>query len=416
MYFFYYVPLGLDVGARKRPFVTYFLAVSCIILYILYRYKPVGTWWDFSLLIFQPGAPTIATAITHAFLHGGWLHLIGNIVYLIIFGRPLEDRLGSFRFYIVFTAAAAVGAYTHLVLTAIYSPEYLQYGVIGASGATSGILGAYLVRLHFSRVRVGYWIFMPLQGVNRAGRTYVPVVFAILFWFALQGVRTMMQLGTGGMRIAYSVHLGGFATGALLALGFGALARARAERHLFAAQRRFEAADWFGAQAEYVEHLAIDSGNAEAHAGLARAYVAAGDRVRSRGSYAAAVRISAEKGARDEAEAYFEEAARHIPNFALPEPLHIDIACGMERTLKYRSAMNAYERFVWNYPLSKDAPFVLLRMAVSLETRLEKPGEALACYARLAGEYASDQWAEYAQGEIARLGRAGPPIPAGAKK
>ncbi|MCX5754212.1 MAG: rhomboid family intramembrane serine protease, partial [Candidatus Krumholzibacteria bacterium] len=161
MYFFYYIPIGLDVGARKRPFVTYFLAASCVITYILYRYMPVGSWWDLNLLVFQPNAPTIATAITHAFLHGGWLHLVGNIVYLVVFGRPLEDRLGSFRFYIVFTAAAAAGAYTHLVLTALYSTQYLQYGVIGASGATSVILGAYLVRLYFSRVRVGYWIFMP---------------------------------------------------------------------------------------------------------------------------------------------------------------------------------------------------------------------------------------------------------------
>jgi TolA-binding protein len=88
----------------------------------------------------------------------------------------------------------------------------------------------------------------------------------------------------------------------------------------------------------------------------------------------------------------------------------------MERTLKYRAAMNAYEHFVWNYPLSKDAPFVLLRMAVIHEKHLEKPGEALACYARLAGEYASDQWAEYAEGEIVRLKRVESPIPACVKK
>jgi membrane associated rhomboid family serine protease len=416
MYFFYYIPIGLDVAVRKRPFVTYFIATACVILYIIYRYMPIGSWWDLSLLVFQPSAPTISTAITHAFLHGGWLHLIGNLVYLIVFGRPLEDRLGSFRFYVVFTAAAAVGAYTHLVLTALYSPQYLPYGVIGASGATSGILGAYLVRLYFSRVRVAYWVFMPFQGVNRAGRTYVPVIFAILFWFALQGIRTFMQLGTGGMRVAYSVHLGGFGAGVFLALCFGALAQARSERHLAAARRRFEAADWFGAQAEYVDYLAIEPCDANAYAELARAYLAGGDRVRARSAYAEAVRVSAEKGERDAAEGYFDEAARHVPDFALPEPLHIDIACGMERTLKYRSAMGAYERFVWNYPLSKDAPFVLLRMAVILEKRLEKPAEALACYARLAGEYASDQWAEYAQGEIMRLRRAESPISACGKK
>jgi membrane associated rhomboid family serine protease len=416
MYFFYYIPIGLDVGARRRPFVTYFLAISCVILYILYRYRPIGQWWDFTLLIFQPTAPSAATAVTHAFLHGGWMHLIGNLVYLVVFGRPLEDRLGSFKFYLVFTLSAAVGAYVHLILTALYSPAYLQYGVIGASGATSGILGAYLVRLHFSRVRVGYWVFMPLQGVNRAGRTYIPVVFAIIFWFALQGIRAALQFGTGGVSVAYSVHLGGFAAGALLAIGFGAHARARAERRLAAARRRFEAADWFGAQAEYAEYLAIERGDAGANAELARARLAGGDRPGAREQYVEAVRLSAENGQRDAAEAYFDEAVRHIPTFALPESLHIDIACGMERTLKYRSAMKAYERFLQCYSSSQEAPFVLLRMAVILEKRFEKPEEALGCYERLAGTYASDRWADYARGEIARLGRFAPAIPACAKK
>lgn len=416
MYFFYYIPIGLDVGARKRPFVTYFLAVSCVILFILYRYKPIGPSWDLTLLIFQPSAPAPATAVTHAFLHGGWMHLIGNLVYLVVFGRPLEDRLGSFRFYLVFALSAAVGAYVHLILTALYSPAYLQYGVIGASGATSGILGAYLVRLYFSRVRVGYWVFMPLQGVNRAGRTFVPVIFAILFWFALQGIRAVMQFGTGGMSVAYSVHLGGFAAGALLAVGFGAPARARAERCLAAARRRFAEADWFGAQAEYAEYLAMERGDAAVNAERARAHLAAGDRPGAREYYAEAVRLSAENGRRDAAEAYFDEAMRHIPSFALAEPLHIDMACGMERTLKYRSAMTAYERFLQRYPHSQEAPFVLLRMAGILEKRLEKPAEALACHARLAGEYATDRWAEYSRKEIARLERFASAIPAYEKK
>ena len=338
----------------------------------------MGSWWDFSLLVFQPSAPTIATAITHAFLHGGWLHLIGNLVYLIIFGRPLEDRLGSFRFYIVFAAATAVGAYTHLALTALYSPQYLQYGVIGASGATSGILGAYLVRLHFSRVRVGYWIFMPLQGVNRAGRTYVPVVFAIVFWFALQGIRTMMQLGTGGMRIAYSVHLGGFAAGVILALCFGALARARAERHLAAARRRFES----GGLVRGAGRIRGVSRDRERRRGCA---CGARPRAISRPETACAHGgatpprrgLARSKGSATRRRRTSTRRRATFPISPFPEPLHIDIACGMERTLKYRSAMNAYEHFVWNYPLSKDAPFVLLRMAVILEKRLEKPGEAL---------------------------------------
>ena len=416
MYFFYYIPVGLDVGARKRPFVTYFICVTSVIVFLLYRYKPIGSWWDLTFLTFQPAAPTVAHAITHAFLHGTWFHLIGNLVYILVFGPPLEDRIGSARFYVIFALSTAVGAYTHLVLTALYSPEYLQYGVIGASGATSGILGAYLVRLHFSRVRVAYWIFMPLQGVNRAGRTYVSIVFAVIFWLALQGIRTVMQFGVGGVRVAYSVHIGGFAAGILAALCFKALADARAEGHLVKAHRNFEKADWFGAQAEYAEYLALKKEDAAAHVEMARALLAGGDAVRSRDRYANAAGIMLERGERDMAETYFDEAMRHIPNFALPEAAHLDIACGMERTLKYRSAVSAYEHFVWKYPCSPDAPFVLLRMAGIFEKRFRDPREALSCYSRLVVEYASDRWAEFARMEMERLKRVVPCASAVEKK
>jgi membrane associated rhomboid family serine protease len=416
MYFFYYIPIGLDVVVRRKVFVTYFICATSVIVFFLYRYKPVGSWWDLTSLIFQPAAPTVPTAITHAFLHGNWLHLIGNLVYILVFGPPLEDRLGSAKFYLVFALSAAVGAYTHVALTALYSPEYLQYGVIGASGATSGILGAYLMRLYFSRVRVAYWIFMPFQGVNRAGRTYVSIVFAVVFWLALQGIRTVMQLGTGGMRVAYSVHIGGFAAGILLAVCFKALREARAEGHLINARRHFEKAEWFGAQAEYAEYCALREDDAEAHAGFARSLLAGGDAVRSREQYSIAARIMLNRGERDAAEAFFDEAIRHIPNFALPEAMHLDLACGMERTLKYRSAMSAYEHFVWKYPHSEDAPFVLLRMAGIFEKRLRNPREAFSCYSRLVAEYASDRWAEFALVEIERLKRVDPCASAVEKK
>ena len=89
------------------------------------------------------------------------------------------------------------------MLTALTAPQYIEYGVVGASGATSGVLGAYLVRLSWSRIRIAYWVFMPLQGVNRTGRAFVPAVFAVLVWFGLQTVRAVVQFGTGGAHIAY---------------------------------------------------------------------------------------------------------------------------------------------------------------------------------------------------------------------
>lgn len=408
MYFFYYIPVGLDVVLRRRPLITYLITVACVILFIIYKYRPFGPWWDLSLMTFQPLAPTLATSITHAYLHGGYFHLVGNIVYLVIFGRAVEDRFGPFKFYLIFTCSGIVGAYTHLVMTGIFTPEYLQYGLIGASGATSGILGAYLVRLYFSRVAIAYWVFMPFQGVNRAGRTYLPVVSAIFLWFVLQAIRAVMQYGGGGMRVAYGVHIGGFATGMALAALFGALGRARAEKHLVKARRHFESAGWFAAQAEYIDYLALDEQDARVHVELARTYLCSGDKTQARPSYARAIVLFMEAGERDAAEEVFNEAMRHLPAFILPETLQLNLACGFERTLKFRSAMEAYDRFVWRYPESPDAPFVLLRMAALLEKRLEKPREALACYRRLVEQYAGDRWVELANNELERLSATDP--------
>jgi membrane associated rhomboid family serine protease len=401
VYFFYYVPVGLDADVKRRPLVTWFIFGICVTLFVLYKYRPIGSWWDFTLLIFQPAYPSIAAAFTHAFLHGGWLHLIGNMVYLVLFGRALEARIGPVRFYAVFVTAAAVGAYLHAVLTALLAPQYLAYGVIGASGATSGLLGAYLVRLSWSRVRVAYWVFMPLQGVNRTGRTYVPAIVAVLFWFALQAALAAAQIGAGGAGVAYGEHLGGFAAGMLLALAMRGSGDSRAERALVRARRHFEKAEWFGAQAEYLEYLALRPGDAEARAELARAHVCAGDKTRARESYAEAIGASMGEGQRDRAERLFDEAARHLPLFVLDRDLQLDIACGMERTLKYRAAVFAYESYLARFPLSPDAAFVLLRLAGIHDRRLDQPEKARSCYRRLVDEYPSDEWAEYARARLA---------------
>jgi len=403
VYFFYYIPVGLDVLVRRRVWLTYFTTVVCVILFIIYRYKPISSWWDLSYLTFQPLEPSLATAFTHAFLHGSYFHLIGNAVYLVLFGRAVEDRFGSFRFYVIFAASAMAGAYAHLIMTSIFTPAYLPYGVIGASGATSGILGAYLMRLYFSRVSVAYWVFMPFQGVNRAGRTYLPVVTAILFWFLLQGARTVMQYGMGGMRIAYGVHIGGFVAGIVLAAVFGAPAAARAERHLVRARRHFAAADWFGAQAEYIDYLSLVQDDPHVHEELARALLCGGDNVRARESYVRAIELHMERGERDRAEATFGEAGRQLPNFVLPETLQLNLGCGFERTMKFNSAVAAYEMFVWKYPDSPEAPFVLLRLAGLLERRFLEPAQALECYRRLVDGYAGDRWVELARSEMLRL-------------
>jgi len=405
VYFFYYIPVGLDLYIERRANVTYFLAAACVIMFALFRYNPQSSGWDLYNLLFQPRAPSVWTAVSYVFIHGSWMHLAGNLVYLVLFGRALEDRFGPVRYYIIFLASAIAGAYTHLILTKTFTPQFMGYSVVGASGATSGLLGAYMLRCHFGRIRVAYWVFMPLQGVNRAGRSYVPAIFAVIAWFALQGVQTVIQLGAEGIQVAYSVHVGGFAAGLLAALFFGAAEAAGAEGHVIKAKRHVERAEWLGARAEYGEYLRMAPGDAEAHAAVARTYICSSEQGMARFHYTEAVRLSMAGGQRDRAEEMFAEAMRHIPGFTLDERLHLELAFGMERTLKFRTAASAYENFVSRYVDSGEAAFVLLRMAGILEKRFHRPREALSCYRRIVDRYSKDAWGDYARAEIERLQR-----------
>lgn len=403
MYFFYYFPTGLDVRRRRPATITWFLTGMCATLYVLSRYVPSSRGWNLGNLVFFPAEPMLATSLSHAFLHVSWWHLIGNAVYLVIFGRALEDRFGPARFFAVFALSAMAGAWTHVLLAHLFAPEYLGYGIIGASGATSGLLGAFVVRFFYARISVAYWVFMPLQGVNRAGTQYVPSLIAVVTWFVYQGVYALVQFGSSGVGVAYSVHVGGFAAGILLALIFGAAPRARADRLLAGARRAVARADFFAAQAVLLEYLELRPGDWFARTLAARAFLSTGQRSTARAQFAAAVTSLLRAGLRGEAEDVMAEAMRAVPGFTLPERPQIDMACGLERSMKYRASLDAYRNFAARYPGSEETPFVLLRTASLLERRLDRPEKALECYELLVERYPEDCWVDYARGEIERL-------------
>ena len=410
MYFFYYFPVGLDVRSRRTPVITYFLVSMCVILFILYKYGPVGQVWNLSNLVFLPAAPLLTSSLSYVFLHTGWLHLIGNMVYLVIFGRALEDRYGPGRFFAIFALTAVAGAWVHAWLVAWFAPRFLVYGVIGASGATSGLLGAFMVRLYYARIEVAYWVFMPLQAVNRAGRRFIPAVIAVVSWFAYQGAYAAIQYGMDSAGVAYGVHVGGFGAGVVLALLFGSLPAARAESRLATARRAFSRAEFFAAQAEYLEYLERRPDDARVHAETARACLCGEDAGLARFHYSEAVSRLVDEGERGEAEEVLSQAMRSIKDFTLDEKLHLDLAYGMERSMKFGLSLTAYENFVLRYPFSPDTPFILLRMAGIHERRMDRPERAMECYAKIVKYYPDDCWADYADNEVWRLGRREMPV------
>jgi membrane associated rhomboid family serine protease len=372
-------------------------------MFVLYKYGPMTHAWNLNNLIFLPARPVLPASLSYVFLHTGWMHLIGNMVYLVIFGRALEDRYGPGRFFAIFALTAVAGAWAHAWLLAWFSPRYLVYGLIGASGATSGLLGAFMVRLYFARIQVAYWVFMPLQAVNRAGRRFIPGVIGVVSWFVYQGVYASIQYGMDNASVAYGAHVGGFAAGVFLALLLGSLPEARAEKRLASARRAFARSEFFAAQADYLEYLQRRPADAEVHAETARACLCSGDTNLARFHFSEAVEKMLERGERGQAEEVMSAAMRAIEGFTLDERSHLDLAYGLERSMKFDISLKAYENFALRYPFSPDTAFILLRMAGIHERRMDCPERAVQCYEKIVRHYPDDNWAEYADGEIWRL-------------
>ena len=154
-------------------------------------------------------AINIWTPITSMFLHGGWGHLLGNLLFFWVFGNNVEDSMGRFRFLVFYLLCGVIAAASHIVLDA-RSP----IPTVGASGAISGVLGAYLILYPRVRVRMLFWFLLFIRVFR------VPAWAVLLWWFFWQVVAGLPQLMTVNREVSGGVavwaHIGGFVAGVLL--------------------------------------------------------------------------------------------------------------------------------------------------------------------------------------------------------
>ncbi|WP_081241479.1 rhomboid family intramembrane serine protease [Streptomyces viridosporus] len=148
------------------------------------------------------------SVLTSMFLHGGWLHLLGNLLFLWIFGNNVEDRMGHVRFLLFYLVCGYAAAYGFALLNAGSAAP-----LIGASGAVAGVLGAYLVLYPRARVwvLVPFLIFLPLR---------LPAWTVLGLWFVLQAVYSSGAGVTAAGTVAYAAHVVGFVVGMLIAWPF----------------------------------------------------------------------------------------------------------------------------------------------------------------------------------------------------
>ena len=210
------IPLRDDAPSRSWPFVTWALVAANVAVFAHeVRLGPAveALFGELGLVParFHAEADPVARALpvlTSMFLHGGLLHLAGNMLYLHIFGDNVEDRLGHLRFLLFYLVCGAVAGLSQVVLfPASETP------MVGASGAIAGVTGAYFVSFPRARVLTAVPVFFYVEIVR------VPAVFFLLLWFLIQLAYGALSIGVvegaaGG--VAWWAHVGGFAAGMLL--------------------------------------------------------------------------------------------------------------------------------------------------------------------------------------------------------
>lgn len=171
-----------------------------------FRGRPIGR------IGLQPTPiPVYLTLLTSMFMHGGLAHIFGNMLFLWIFGDNIEDRLGHIRYLIFYLVCGVLAGLAHVFSTVIFagnSEASLLIPSLGASGAISGVLGAYILLFPTRRVTVLLSWFV----------TQVPAFVAIGLWFVFQLISGLGMLGSGSQQggVAYAAHIGGFIAGLAL--------------------------------------------------------------------------------------------------------------------------------------------------------------------------------------------------------
>jgi membrane associated rhomboid family serine protease len=142
--------------------------------------------------------------ITSQFIHGGFFHLAGNMLFLWIFGNNIEDRMGTVKFLVFYLVCGVIAAAAQII-----PDPYSRVPMVGASGAVAGVMGAYLLEYPRAKVLTLIWVLFFIRLV------WLPAFFMILYWVALQ---VFFQLSSGGQGsgVAYMAHIGGFVAGLVL--------------------------------------------------------------------------------------------------------------------------------------------------------------------------------------------------------
>ncbi|MCM8804750.1 MAG: rhomboid family intramembrane serine protease [Candidatus Omnitrophica bacterium] len=324
---FFFFPVRDEYGVKKFPIiVTLIIFVNSLIYFIFgftSKYEQIVLNYGFI-----PSNFSLKTMITSMFLHGGLFHLGFNMWYLWLFGDNIEDRWGKIKFLIFYLFS---GIFASILYSLLIPKRFMKIPVIGASGAVSGVLGAYAVIFPKSRITFKYLIFLTW------GEFEIYSYIWLFLWFFIQTLNTLfVSLYSIQSQVAYAAHFGGFLFGMIIGIGTKVYREVKYRENVIMGKNML--LQLLGGKEKFLYNVE---------------QIAEIDMIKNKiKNIIYEDRVTATK--------FYKEGISKYPDICLPEKIQYEIAESLNRQGEKEYALTAYKNFILNYPLSKLADNALL--------------------------------------------------------
>jgi len=378
------------------------------------------------------------------FLHGGFMHILGNMFFLWVFGRAVEDALGRPIYLGAYLLCGVAAALMQHIITMVFTPAFLGVPLLGASGAISGVLGLFAPRFYRTPVRTFYVlpyalplmfivtgiaavIFYPFLGDASVsiffgvvlagtgmyfwGRTWcwgtfkAPaawwLAFYIFFFNVVPGILGLRSGGGGG--VAHWAHIGGFGVGMLYAFLIGSTSEGKNEFGLEDAEKYYVQGDHYNAIAHAQDLVQSAGEQAPALEVLAKSLAAQKKREAAQETFSKAIALYLKDGDRAAAARAYLVASSHFPTFVLPAVQQMIVGSVMESEGDYRNAAATLGKIPVTYPAAPETEMALLRCARIQWLRLGNGEQATVLLTEFNSRYPLSSWSEQAKRLMAQI-------------
>ncbi len=388
----FFLPIGTTRPRRRTPWVTYGLIGANVLVMGLGMNDPEAL----SGIAFVPAHPNPLAWFASTFLHGGIMHLAGNMLFLWLFGTVVEDELGPLLFLAFYFGGDVMATLLDWGVCAAFTPDSLVIPRIGASGAIAGIIGVSAVGFMRTKVRVFYLFGYFL--IFRMGTAEVPIaLFGGLWvlWEVWQGFVTtavLAELGLPAGGVAHWAHVGGFLGGMGAALAMGLRAKVARDDLITGRAREEDTSGFFSEVGELERVVQRTPGDAAAWLALGHAHEVSGRLPRAAEAFGQALSLFLQQRQLPRAAETYAAMQKYAKPDSLPPEMLFDLACALEDTTHRAAAYHVFLLAAKAHTGQLLAETALIRAGELARRELAEPEKAAHAYRLLLADYPLSSW------------------------